>query len=922
MKTEKQISLAAAEFAERWKGRGYERGESQPFWIDLLTNVFGIETPSDGFITFEDHRMVDASNFIDGRIRSTKVLIEQKSLGKDLRAGIRQSDNSLLNPFQQARRYVVSLPVSEHPRWIVTCNFSEFLVYDMEQPNGEPEQIFLENLGKEYYRLMFLVDAKNEHLSKEIKVSKEAGEIVGNIYEALLEQYDDNSPEALRWLNILCVRIVFCLYAEDAEIFTHDQFHDFLVRYEAEDMRRALRDLFEVLNTPPEKRSKYLKDDLKAFPYTNGGLFEEEIEIPQFTEELRATLLQNASLDFDWSEISPTIFGALFESTLNPETRRSGGMHYTSIENIHKVIDPLFLNDLRRELDEILEEKVERQRQKKLDAYQDRLASLTFLDPACGSGNFLTETYLSLRRLENECIRERYHGQAFLGFEEVNPVKVSIQQFYGIEINDFAVTVATTALWISEAQMLRETEKIIKRDIEFLPLKSYTNIVEGNALRVDWQSVVPKEKLNFIIGNPPFVGQAMRTKEQTEDLKEVFAPSKDYGKLDYVAGWFKKASDLIEGTDAEAAFVSSNSICQGESVNLFWQKLLGNCLYINFAHNTFKWTSEAKSTAGVSCVIVGFSFKERKEKQLFSGDKYEIVEHINGYLKAAPDVFIKNRSKSINEGLAKVVQGSPPADDGRLLFSKAEREELIKRYPELEDVLLPFVGSREFINDTEYTRYCLWLVGKRPADYAHIPELTERFRYISEYRMNSPVDRIQKTANKPYLFTQNRQPETDYLLIPRVSSENRRYIPVGFLPPNVIASDSAVLVYNASLVDFGIICSNVHNAWMRVVAGRLENRYRYAPSVYYNFPMPSPTEEQKQRIEETAQAIIEARKLYPDKSLADMYGENMYLYPELLTAHQNNDRAVMQAYGFPVKSTFTESQCVAELFKLYKEKTK
>ena len=915
MKTEKQMSMAATEFAERWKGRGYERGESQPFWIDLLSNVFGIETPSDGFITFEDHRMVDASNFIDGRIRSTKVLIEQKSLGKDLRAGIRQSDGSLLNPFQQARRYVVSLPVSEHPRWIVTCNFSEFLVYDMEQPNSEPEQILLDNLGKEYYRLMFLVDSKNEHLSKEIKVSKEAGEIVGKIYEALLKQYDDNSPEALRWLNILCVRIVFCLYAEDAGIFTHEQFHDFLVRYEAEDMRRALRDLFEVLNTPPEKRSRYLKDDLKAFPYTNGGLFEEDIEIPQFTEELRTALLQNASLDFDWSEISPTIFGAVFESTLNPETRRSGGMHYTSIENIHKVIDPLFLNDLRRELDEILEEKVERQRQKKLDAYQDRLASLTFLDPACGSGNFLTETYLSLRRLENECIRERYHGQAFLGFEEVNPVKVSIQQFYGIEINDFAVTVATTALWISEAQMLRETEKIIKRDIEFLPLKSYTNIVEGNALRVDWESVVPKEKLNFIIGNPPFVGQAMRTKEQTEDLKEVFAPSKDYGKLDYVAGWFKKASDLIEGTDAEAAFVSSNSICQGESVNLFWQKLLANCLYINFAHNTFMWTSEAKTKAAVMCVIVGFSYRERKDKQLFNGDKYEIVEHINGYLKAAPDVFITNRSKSINEGLAKVVQGSPPADDGRLLFSKAEREELIKRYPELEDVLLPFVGSREFINDTEYTRYCLWLVGKRPADYAHIPELTERFRYICEYRLKSPVDRIQKTANKPYLFTQNRQPETE-------SSSSRRYIPVGFLPPNVIASDSAVLVYNASLVDFGIICSNVHNAWMRVVAGRLKNDYRYAPSVYYNFPMPSPTEEQKQRIEQTAKAIIEARKLYPDKSLADMYGENMYLYPELLTAHQNNDRAVMQAYGFPVKSTFTESQCVAELFKLYKEKTK
>ena len=381
MKTEKQIAAAAAEFAERWKGRGNERGESQPFWIDLLTNVYGIDTPSDGFIIFEDHHKVDASNYIDGRIPSTRVLIEQKSKDKDLRAPIRQSDGSLLTPFQQARRYVVGLPVSEHPRWIVTSNFSEFLVYDMEQPNGEPEQILLANLGKEYYRLQFLVDAKKEHLSKEMQVSMQAGEIVGKIYEALLTQYNDNSPEALRWLNILCVRIVFCLYAEDAGVFTHDQFHDYLVRYDAEDLRNALIRLFEVLNTPEDKRSKYLKDDLKAFPYTNGGLFEEEIEIPQFTEELKQTLLQNASLDFDWSEISPTIFGAMFESTLNPETRRSGGMHYTSIENIHKVIDPLFLNGLRSELDGILAEKTERQRNRRLEAFQDKLASLTFQNP-------------------------------------------------------------------------------------------------------------------------------------------------------------------------------------------------------------------------------------------------------------------------------------------------------------------------------------------------------------------------------------------------------------------------------------------------------------------------------------------------------------------------------------------------------------
>ena len=563
MKTERQQAAAAAAFAQRWKGRGYEKGDSQVFWTELLTEVFGVENPST-IIRYEEQVKVDNTNFIDGHIPSTKVLIEQKSIDKDLR---KQSDGSLLNPFQQAKRYAAELPYSERPRWIVTCNFSEFLVYDMEQPNGEPEQILLENLGKEYYRLQFLVDAKSDHLSKEMEVSIQAGEIVGRIYEALLKQYDDNSPEALRWLNILCVRIVFCLYAEDAGIFSRDQFHDFLVIYEAKDLRRALRDLFEVLNTPKEKRSKYLQEELAAFPYTNGGLFEEEIEIPQFTEELKETLLQNASLDFDWSEISPTIFGAVFESTLNPETRRSGGMHYTSIENIHKVIDPLFLNDLRSELDEILEEKVEKQRIRKLDSYQDKLASLTFLDPACGSGNFLTETYLSLRRLENEAIRERYHGQTMMG-EFMDAVKVSINQFYGIEINDFAVTVATTALWISEAQMLTETEHIIHQDIDFLPLRSYTNIHEGNALRIDWETVVPKAHLNYIIGNPPFVGARLMSESQKQDVIDIFgAKWKNVGNMDYVCCWYKKAAELIkQAPQARAALVSTNSISMAEAL--------------------------------------------------------------------------------------------------------------------------------------------------------------------------------------------------------------------------------------------------------------------------------------------------------------------------------------------------------------------
>lgn len=969
MKTEKQMAMAAAEFAERWKGRGYERGESQPFWIDLLTNVFGIETPSDGFITFEDHRMVDASNFIDGRIRSTKVLIEQKSLGKDLRAGIRQSDGSLLNPFQQARRYVVSLPVSEHPRWIVTCNFSEFLVYDMEQPNSEPEQILLENLGKEYYRLMFLVDAKNEHLSKEMQVSMQAGEIVGRIYEALLKQYDDNSPEALRWLNILCVRIVFCLYAEDAGVFGHDQFHDFLVTYEAKDLRRALRDLFEVLNTPTDKRSKYLQEELKAFPYTNGGLFVEEIEIPQFTEELKQTLLQNASLDFDWSEISPTIFGAVFESTLNPETRRSGGMHYTSIENIHKVIDPLFLNDLRRELDEILEEKVEKQRIKRLDAYQEKLASLTFLDPACGSGNFLTETYLSLRRLENECIRERYHGQSFLGFEEVNPIKVSIQQFYGIEINDFAVTVATTALWISEAQMLRETEKITRRDIDFLPLKSYSNIREGNALRMDWNFIpykdglpsplpikslpssrtvpgykpVEKERIeirpnvhkityeeepkeeglimmyDYIIGNPPFVGARQMNSEQKEDVIHIFSEKwKNVGNLDYVCCWYMKGFQSTRIGHPRIAFVSTNSICQGEQVANLWQPLMEKGLRIDFAHRTFRWDSEASLKAHVHCVIVGFSHKDEKPKELliYDNDKITKAGHINAYLMDAPDVFIRSKSSPLCD-VPWVGIGNLPIDGGNYLFTKEQMDEFVKIEPKSANYFKPWYGSEEFIH--RKPRYCLWLGDCTPAELRQMPHCLKRIEAVKELRLASNRAGTRKLADRPTHFSTENMPDTNYIIVPKVSSEKRRYVPMGFMSPNVLASDLVFVIPDATLYHFGILESNVHMAWMRAVCGRLKSDYRYSKDVVYNnFPWPIPTEEQKAKIEQTAQAILDARALYPDSSLADLYDE-LTMPVELRKAHQNNDRAVMQAYGFPIKSTFTESQCVAELFKLYKE---
>ena len=905
MKTDKQQAAAAAAFAERWKGRGYEKGDSQVFWTELLTEVFGVENPST-IIRYEEQVKVDNTNFIDGHIPSTKVLIEQKSIDKDLRKGIKQSDGSLLNPFQQAKRYAAELPYSERPRWIVTCNFAEFLVYDMEQPNGEPQQIRLENLGKEYYRLQFLVDAKSDHLSKEMEVSIEAGKIVGRIYEALLTQYDDNSPEALRWLNILCVRIVFCLYAEDAGIFTRDQFYDFLVIYEAKDLRRALRDLFEVLDTPKEKRSKYLQEELAAFPYTNGGLFEEEIEIPQFTEELKQTLLQNASLDFDWSDISPTIFGAVFESTLNPETRRSGGMHYTSIENIHKVIDPLFLNDLRRELDEILEEKVEKQRLKKLDAYQEKLGSLTFLDPACGSGNFLTETYLSLRRLENEAIRERYHGQMMMG-AFVNPIKVSINQFYGIEINDFAVTVATTALWISEAQMLTETEHIIHQDIDFLPLRSYTNIHEGNALRIDWETVVPKDHLNYIIGNPPFCGRRYRTPEQIEDVAHFF----DYKDIDYVACWYKKAANLIQGTNARCAFVSTNSITQGEQVPALWQNLR---VQIDFAYRTFRWDSEASLKAHVHCVIIGFSAEgENNNPTIFDNERIIKVNNINGYLLDAPNVYITLRSKPIAD-IPLMRNGNVPLDGDAL---KVEAED-VKDFVDCKHLLKRLIGGWELLHNEP--RYVLWLVGISPMEIKKYTSVYHRVQRCRENRLGMKDKGTQRLADTPTTFRDTFNPD-NYIALPMVSSERRRYIPMAYFHGDTIPTNQVQIIPDATLYHFGILESNVHMAWMRSVCGRLKSDYRYSKDVVYNnFPWPTPTDEQKAKIEQTAQAILDARALYPDSSLADLYDE-LTMPVELRKAHQDNDRAVMAAYGFDVK-TMTESQCVAELFKLYQELTK
>ena len=913
MNTEKQQRAAAAAFARRWAGRGYEKGESQIFWTELLTEVFAIENPST-FIRFEQQAQLDHTSFIDGMIDATHVMIEQKSLGKDLRQAIRQSDGSMLTPFQQAQRYSAVLPYSERPRWIVTCNFAEFDVYDMENPKGEPSRILLKDLEKEYYRLQFLVAQQGAHLQREMEVSMKAGEIVGKLYDALVTQYDAGDPLSLRYLNILCVRLVFCLYAEDACIFgKHDMFHDYLAHYQTEDMRMALVNLFDVLNTPADRRSKYLKPELAAFPYTNGGLFAEEIDIPQFTDELRETLLRHASLDFDWSEISPTIFGGVFESTLNPETRRSGGMHYTSIENIHKVIDPLFYNGLLTEFDGCKEEQNIKKRMLRLHALQDRMAALRFLDPACGSGNFLTETYLSLRRLENEIIKQIYSVEQLDAFD--NPIKVSIHQFYGIEINDFAVTVATTALWISEAQMMAETEKIIHHDIDFLPLKSYANIVEGNSLQIDWKSVCPKEELNYIIGNPPFVGARLMSESQKTDMIAIFGEKwKNVGNIDYVGAWYKRAADYMRGTQIEVALVSTNSISQGEQVANLWQPLFAEGIRINFAHRTFRWDSEASLKAHVHVVVVGFSYVEHQRKYLFENGQAKEANHINAYLIDAPDTFIYSRSKSLCD-VPKIGIGNKPIDGGNYLFEKEEMEEFIKREPKAASLFHPWYGSVEFIH--QKPRYCLWLGGCSPRDIKEMPLCYERVENVRNVRLASSSAGTRKLADTPTRFHVENMPDGDSIIIPRVSSENRRYVPMGFIGGGNFASDAVHLIPNATLYHFGILESNVHMAWMRAVCGRLEMRYRYSKDIVYNnFPWPSPTAEQKAKIEQSAQAILDARALYPDSSLADLYDPTL-MPKELLQAHRQNDRAVMAAYGFSTK--MTESACVAELFKMYSE---
>ena len=924
MATDTKQRQAAKAFVKDWLGKGYEKGETARFWMDLLGRVYGITNPAQ-FIQFEVPVKTFAkdkgSDFIDAYIPTTKVLIEQKGSHVDLTAKAKQSDGMELTPFQQGWRYAGGLPHNMNPRWIVACNFNTFEVHNMEAPDAVPEVIQLADLEKEYHRLSFLIDDTNVHLKKELDVSIQAGEIVGVLYDKILAQYKDpTNPESQKALNKLCVRLVFCLYAEDAGIFgTKDMFHDYMSQFEAKDFRKALIELFEVLDTKPEDRDEYMDEDLAAFPYVNGGMFAGEIEIPRITDEIRTLILQRASDDFDWSLISPTIFGAVFESTLNPETRRAGGMHYTSIENIHKVIDPLFLNELKEELAEIKVEKVAKTKKDKAYAFQDKLAGLKFFDPACGSGNFLTESYTSLRRLENEALRIIFDGNRVIG-EFADPIKVSINQFYGIEINDFACSVAQTALWIAESQMMAKTDEIVGFNLDPLPLKTYTNIHEGNALHMDWNEVVPASELNYIMGNPPFIGARWMSKLQKEDLIGVFGSKwKNIGNMDYVTGWYKKSLEMMRiNPSIHAALVSTNSITQGEQVANLWKPLMEDGVNIDFAWRTFIWDSEASQKAHVHCVIIGFSINNTSRiRRIFEGTTISEVAHINGYLVNGDNCFVESRSIPLC-AVPEIGIGNKPIDGGFYLFKDDEKDAFVKKEPGSDKYFKLWYGADEFIN--RRPRWCLWLGDANPVDLIKLPECKKRIEAVREYRLSSPSPGTVKLADKPTRFHVENMPKGHYIVIPEVSSEKRFYVPMGYMDDSVLCSNKLRLMPDASLYHFGVLNSSVHMAWMRAVCGRLEMRYDYSIKIVYNnFPWPKATEAQNERIAQTAQAILDAREKYPDATFADMYS-NLILFPDLTKAHRANDAAVLEAYGFPKDAT--EAEIVARLFKMYQELTK
>ena len=904
-------------FIERWKDKGDEKSDTQKFWLELIHDVFGIINPGD-YVDFEKRVKDGHTKFIDAYIPSTGIIIEQKSKGKNL-------DEA----FIQAKNYYDWLPISQRGKYILTCNFDEIHIHDMDRDdlNASPEIIPLSELSRE--KLAFLV-TPGETLPIEIAVSVKAGELIKKLYEALLKSFNGIADEnhyskeqrekGIENINIFCVRLVFILYAEDAGLFKKSLFHDYLKPREIT-ARDSLRQLFKILGQEIDERDPFLDDMLKKFPYVNGGLFAKESEFPAIDKESFRIIIQDMAESFNWSGISPTIFGAIFESTLNKETRKQEGIHYTSIENIHKVIDPLFLDELTDTLNAILSEPESHERNQKLLAFQERLSKLIFLDPACGSGNFLTESFISLRRLENRIL-------AALPENETRTDKVKITQFHGIESHDFAVKVAMTALWISSHQMWKETQSIVRTDKPPLPLEDYHHIKHGSAMDElpdkgwklgGWK--IEHEDMLYIMGNPPFLGRAKQNAGQKQAVENAFGNK----EVDYVSCWFKVASEYVQDKKTKAAFVATNSIVQGEQAAIIFKFLSQRWgIKIDFAYQPFVWKNELpdpKKMAHVHVVIIAISTNPPEKRRLYDSEgNYKLTDNINFYLAEGPDEDVaESTDKPICPDAPAMILGSLPRDGGHLIIEGKDYAEFIKREPKAVKYIKRYVMGNEFIKNVN--RFCLWLVDISPEEIRNMPLVYKRVKEVKEFRKASIRAATRKLADTSWLFAEIRQPSgSKYIVIPSVSSENREYIPMGWLDDSVIAGSGGIkIIPDATLYHFGVLTSRVHMAWMRRVSGRLKSDYRYSINMVYNtFAWPSPTQKQKARIESTAQKILDARALYPESSFAALYDDST-MPPELRKAHRDNDAAVCEAYGWD--KNISEKDIVTRLFEMYHELT-
>lgn len=967
----KEITSKVRTFVNKWKDKGNEKQDTHPFWEGLVECLLGVKH---GYECLDWEQKIpkraiveengENPKFLDCYLKTSRCVIEQKSYKVSLDEKHAVIEGKAMNALQQAQWYYDNMNRPEDGkkgRYTIACNFQEFRIFDNNHGDTLFETLRLEDLPRRwpYLRRVLMGGETSYNDNVQDEAAKTASGFVSKLYDLLQEQYtkEELTKDVLHQLNVFCVRVVFCLYADDEEIFDDNQFHTFLKTFNAKQLNNKFKWLFVALDK--EKRPDSYDPEILAFPRVNGGLFKNEVPIPRISEGVKDLLLMaseesqmKGNDSFDWSEISPTNFGCIFESTLDPITREENGMHYTSPENIHRVIDPLFLDSLQAELDVLLKLPHENKKEKEercnaLQKFQNKIAKLNFLDPACGSGNFLTETFKSLRRLEMKVIGELPNlglGDDALRKDGVylkNPCKVNIRQFYGIEINDFAVQVANTALWISDCQMIAEAEELFSVSIPALPLKQNDNIRCGNALETKWENVINPRSLDYIIGNPPFLGSQRMNKTQKKELKAVLSAKdgrksiwKAVGAMDYVCGWYAKAAEYMQkNKKTTAALVSTNSITQGEQVAMLWEPLVTHYnLRISFARRTIKWENAADNEANVQFIVVGFYCQKTDrgdDKYIYVGDeKGEPVKHINGYLLPAEDIFLHGKLKHIQSNAPVMRLGSMPNDGerearkqakelaqkkgksynpsdvrGKLRLSKDEKENLIAKYPELIPYIRRIYGAEDFISGAE--NYCIWMREEEddplPSDIINHPALKDRFDFIREVRKHSTRPQTQVLQHTPYLFGEDRQPNVRYLLVPSTSSENRRYVPMGFVEPNIICSNLALTIANCSLYHFGVLTSSLHMAWMKFVCGRLEMRFRYSASLVYNlFPWPDTvtvTEEQKNLIETSAQQILDVREQLGE-SYEKMYATNMN--SKLLKAHLGNDAAVLRAYGFDV----------------------